>query len=151
MAGMESKNLNELLKRLLKQSGSSVETFESTSARAAIARVRIPNMGVKTVTVEIAEEGAGLWSKTGDPVHPCHFSFPGGMPIPASKVEAVAASYIHVNFSPDGSSAILVMGEDVAKAMAALGSLRPASADKEAAYVVPLSHCLVVHARAHGD
>lgn len=141
MGEMESKSAKNLLFGLLEERGLKVEALEATTTRDAVASVYFPTEGVRTVTAEVAGEGSGLWSRDSDPLHPCRFSFPGGLPVPASKAESVTASFIHVNFSPDGRSAILLLGEDLPKH----GKLQPAAEGKEAVFVIPLSCCLVLH------
>lgn len=147
MAKIEIKSAKGLLKVLLEQRGLRVETLEETTPREAVARVQFPGLGVRTVTAEVADEDAGLWSRDADPRHPCRFCFPGGMPVPARKADSVTASLVYVSFSPDGRNAIMLLGEDLLKH----GHLRPAGAAEEAVYVVPLSCCIVLHKGPHGN
>jgi hypothetical protein len=142
-------NAKILLKGLLEQRGLKVEALEAWSPNEALARVQIPGEGVRIVTAEVADEDSGLWSGDADTCHPCCFSFPGGMPALASKVESMAASFIHVNFSPDGQSAIMFLGKDLPRH----GKLRAAAKGEEAVYVIPLSHCVILHRspRGHRD
>lgn len=129
-----------MLKELLEGRGLMVESVESKGPREAAARV-VHEGSLRTVTAEVTDEGSGLWAKDTDPCHPQSFAFPGGVPIPASKADAVGASFLHVIFSPDGCSAGVLLGEDIKKH----GTLRPAEAGREALYVVPMSRCLVLH------
>ncbi len=147
MAEMESKSAKGLLKELLEQRRLTVEKVEATTPREALARVEFSGMGLRTVTAEVADEDSGLWSRDSDPRHPYRFSFPGGMPVPARKLDSVTASFLHVNFSPDGRNVILLLGEDLLKH----GTLRPAAAGEEDVYVVPLTCCIVLHRGPHGD
>jgi len=142
----EPPTAEQMLKRLLELSRMKVEAVEATGPLEAVGRVEHEG-AVKTVTAEVAEENSGLWANDPDPSHPQRFVFSGGVPIHASKADAVGASFVHVIFSHDGRSAVILLGKDVKKH----GMLRPAASGHEATYLLPLSQCIVVHAGRSGD
>jgi hypothetical protein len=135
---MTAKNL---LKGFLDLQRLRVETLEAKTASEAAAQVHIAEVGLQTVTAEVVDENSGLWAKDSNPCHPYRFACSAGLPIPAAKMESLMKSFSHISFSPNGQSAVIFLGQ----ALAEFGKLVPAADGKEACYLLPLKHCVIIH------
>ena len=131
---MTAKNL---LKDFLDQEGLRIEKLEAITPREAVARVDLRQLGLRTVSAELADKNSGLWTKDSNPCHPYRFACSDGFPIPAAKMETLKKSYAYISFSPDGQSAVAFLVEE----LAVFGKVVPAADGKEAFYYLPLEVC----------
>lgn len=127
----------ELLKNLLDQRGMAAERLEAKTLQHAVAHVQFPSMGIRTVLAEVADEDSVLWCKDSRPGHSYRIAHGNGISITAAKAKSIKESFACVSFSPDGRNALLFLAEDLQKKAAAEG--------EEAAYVLPVSCCLILH------